>query len=87
MNNTTETKTTVKLVICDDQSIHREGCKDSQKYGMNPGPFAEDFTGTTKKEFATWMVQDWEYNTGEETTVDEWLGTLQNDLKPCTGLR
>ena len=84
---TTETKTTVKLVICDDRSIHRAGCKDSEKAGMYPEPFAEDFTGTTKQELAEWSVTDWNENTNEETTVQEWLGVLKDDLKPCAGLR
>jgi hypothetical protein len=79
--------TTIRLVICDDQSIHREGCKDSLKYGMNPGPFAEDFDGTTMREFAIWHVEDWNKNTNEDTTVEEWLGVLKDDCKPCTGLR
>ena len=78
---------TTKLVMCEDQSIHRAGCKDSEKRGMYPEPFAEDFTGTTMKELAEWWVADWKEQTEEDTTVEGWLAVLKSDLKPCTEIR
>ena len=88
MSHTEERETmNTNLVICEDRSIHRAGCKDSEKHGMYPEPFAEDFTGTTMKDLAVWSVEDWNENTNEETTVEEWMGVLKNDVKPCTRLR
>lgn len=76
-----------KLVVAEDCSIHRKGCRDARWAGFAPQDYAETFSGSTIADLAAWYVQDWYEQTGETVTFEDTMKMFRQDVKPCTGLK
>jgi hypothetical protein len=69
--------------------IHAKGCKKAFG-GTNPLIEADHkpFQGKTAKEFAQYWADFYNSeNLNENTTAEEWLPFVKQDLHPCTGIR
>lgn len=68
--------------------IHSKGCKKAS--GPTQALVGDDyppFQGKTATEFAQYWTDFYNFRTFENTTVEEWLPYIKEELNSCTGIR